>query len=55
MPTRKTIDIRRVSQLLSQGLTQAQIAKRLGFSKVCVHTAVKKIKEASSERLLPSR
>jgi DNA-binding NarL/FixJ family response regulator len=45
MPTRTVIDRERVRQLLERGLTQAQIARRLGFSDSTVHTAVKKIKE----------
>jgi predicted transcriptional regulator len=47
MPTRTVIDKERVRQLLEQGLTQAQIAKRLGFSDSCVSSTVKAIKEVA--------
>jgi DNA-binding transcriptional regulator LsrR (DeoR family) len=46
MPARPTIDITRVQQLLAQGLTQAQVAQRLGVTPTGIHCAIKRAKEA---------
>jgi transcriptional regulator with XRE-family HTH domain len=36
MPPRQVVDVDRVKQLLSQGLTQTQVHRRLGVSKNAV-------------------
>lgn len=40
MPARPTIDITRVQQLLAQGLTQAQVARRLGVTPTGIRNAI---------------
>jgi DNA-binding CsgD family transcriptional regulator len=47
MPARTVIDKERVRQLLEQGLTQAQIARRLGVTPTGIRNAILRAKEAA--------
>lgn len=47
MPSRPTIDITRVQQLLAKGLTQAQVARRLGVTPTGIRNAILRAKEAA--------
>ena len=48
MPARTRIDIARVKQLLSQGVRQSDIAKRLGCTKNGLSTAIAKMRKESA-------
>jgi len=49
MPSRPTIDIIRVQQLLAQGLTQAQVARRLGVTPTGIHCAIKRARKEAAQ------
>lgn len=48
MPTQAKIDRERVKQLLAKGLTQTQIALRLGCTRNGLHTAIQQMRKAGA-------
>lgn len=48
MPTQAKIDRERVKQLLAKGLTQSQIARRLGCTQSGLSTAIQSMRKAGA-------